>query len=154
MLDALSILSQIKKPTVCFASSAQEDAERLIGKVNTIGKARLLKLNVKKTKLLKIGKMQSDDAGVAVDNEPIEVVEHFKYIGSMKSADDNCSKDTISRIGMAKKIMLDLVPIWKDRIIVKYLKLNLVRLLVWTVLTYGAECWTLKKADEKRIESP
>ena len=65
----------------------------------------------------------------------------------------NCSKDTRSRIGMAKKRMLDLVPIWKDREINKDLKMKLVCSLVWTVLTYGAEGWTLKKADEKRIES-
>ena len=54
---------------------------------------------------------------------------------------------------MAKKRMLDLVPILKDRGIKKDLKMKLVRSLVWTVLTYGAEGWTLKKADEKRIES-
>ena len=116
--------------------------------------ARLLKLNVKKTKLLKVGKIQSD-AGVTVDNEQSEVVEHFKYLGSLKAADGNCSKDTRSRIGMAKKRMLDLVPIWKGRGINKDLTIKLVglRSLVWTVLTYGAEGWTLKKADEKRIES-
>ena len=102
-------------------ANSQEEAERLIGNVNTIGKARLLKSNVKKTKLLKIGKMQSD-AGVTVDNELIEVVEYFKYLGSLKSADGNCSKDTRSRIGIAKTRMLDLVPIWKDRGINKDLK--------------------------------
>ena len=52
--------------------------------------------------------------------------EHFKYLGSLKSADGNCSKDTRARIGLAKKIMLDLVPIWKDRQINKYLKMKLV----------------------------
>ena len=88
-----------------------------------------------------------------MDDEEIEVVEHFKYLGSLKSADGNCSKDTRSRIGMAKKRMLDLVPIWKDRGITKDLKMKLVRSLVWTVLTYGAEGWTLTKADEKRIQS-
>ena len=95
---------------------SQEEAERLMGKLNIIGKSRLglLKLNVKKSKLLKIGKMQSD-AGVSVDDEEIEVVEHFKYLGSLKSPDSNCIKDTRSRIGMAKRRMLDLVPIWKDR---------------------------------------
>ena len=76
--------------------------------VNFSFKARLLKLNMKQTKLLKIGKIQSD-AGVIVDDEQMEVVEHFKYLGSLKSADGNCSKDTRSQIGMAKKIMLDLV---------------------------------------------
>ena len=129
-------------------TNSQEEAERLIGKVNIIGKSRLLKINVKKTKLLKIWNMQSD-AGLSVDDEEIEVVEHFKYVGSLKSADgSNCNKDTRSRIGMAKKRMLDLVPIWKDRGINKDLKMKLVRSLVWTVLTYGAEGWTLTKADE------
>ena len=54
---------------------------------------------------------------------------------------------------MDKKIMLDLVSIWRDRGMNKDLKMKLVRSLMWTVLTYGAECWTLMKADEKRIES-
>ena len=79
-------------------------------------------------------------------DEEIEVVEHFKYLGSLKSADGNCSKDTRSRIGKAKKRMLDLVPIWKDRGITKDLNMKLVRSLVRTVLTYGAEGWTLTKA--------
>ena len=64
---------------------------------------------MKQTKLLAIGKIQSD-AGVivTVDDKQMEVVEHFKYIGSLKSADVNCTKDTRSQMGMAKKIMLDL----------------------------------------------
>ena len=106
---------------------------------------------MKKSTLLKVGKMQSD-AGATVDNEQIEEVEHFKYLGSPKAADGNCSKATRSRIGMAKKKMLDLVPIWKDRRINKDLKIKLVCSQAWAVFTYGAEGWTLKKADEKRIE--
>ena len=51
---------------------------------------------------------------------------------------------------MAKKRILDLVPIWKDKGINRDLKMKLVRSLVWTVFTYGAEGWTLKKADEKK----
>ena len=88
-----------------------------------------------------------------MDDEDIEVVEHLKYLGSLKSADGNCNKDTRSRIGMAKKRMLDLVPIWKDKGINKDLKMKLVSSLVLAVLTYGAEGWTLTKADEKRIQS-
>ena len=49
--------------------------------------------------------------------------------------------------------MLELVPIWKDRGMRQDLKVKLVRALVWTVLTYGAEGWTLWKADEKRIQA-
>ena len=70
-----------------------------------------------------------------MDDEQIEVVEHFKYLGSLKSADGNWSKHTRSRIGMARKIRLDLVPIWRDTGMNKDLKMKLVRSLVWAVLT-------------------
>ena len=108
-----------------LCAMSQEEAERLIGKV----KARLLKLNVKQTKLLNLGKIQSDE-GVILDDEEMEVVEHFKYLGSLKSATGNCSKDTRDPIGMTKKIMLDLVPIWRDRGMNKGLEMKLIRSLV------------------------
>ena len=46
-----------------------------------------------------------------MDDEQMEVIGHFKYLGSLKAAYGNCRKDAISRMGMAKQIMLDLVPI-------------------------------------------
>ena len=54
----------------------------------------------------------------------VEVVEHFKYIGSLKSADGNCNNAITTRIGMAKKRMLDIVPIWRDRGINKELNME------------------------------
>ena len=135
-----------------LCAQTQEEAEQLLTKVNDAGKERLLKLNVKKTKLLKVGNTQPD-ATVRVDGEQIEEVEHFKYLGSLKAANGRCEKDIRTRISMAKKRMLDLVSIWKDRGIRKELKMKLVRALVWTVLTYGAEGWTLLKADENRIQA-
>ena len=88
-----------------------------------------------------------------MDDDQIEVVEHFKYLGSLKSADGNCSKDTRSRIGMAKKRMIDLVPIWKDRGINKDLKMKRVCSLVWTVVTYGAgeNCSTADLSSDLRV---
>ncbi len=50
-----------------------------------------------------------------MDDVQLEVVEHFKYIGSLKSADGNCNNDIKSRIGMTKKRMLDPIPIWRER---------------------------------------
>ena len=105
---------------ICCAESP-EDAKSVIGKVNNKVKSRLLKLNVKHTERLKIGKIQFD-AGIIVDDEQIEVVEHFKYLGSLKSAD-----------GLKLK-WLDLVPIWRARGMNPKMKLD--RSLVWTVLTY------------------
>ena len=95
-----------------LCAQTQEEAEQLLTKVNDAGKERLLKLNVKKTKLLKVGNTQPD-ATVRVDGEQIEEVEHFKYLGSLKAANGRCEKDIRTRISMAKKRMLDLVSIWK-----------------------------------------
>ena len=53
------------------------------------------------------------------------MVENFKYLGSLKSSDANCNNDIKSRIGMAKKRMLDMVPIWRDRGINKELEIEL-----------------------------
>ena len=97
--------------------------------------------------------MKSISPSSILDDGEMEVVEHFKYLGSLKSAIGNCGKYTRYPIGMTKKIMLDLVPIWRDRGMHKGLKMKLIRSLVWTVLTSGAECWTLTTADENRIES-
>ena len=94
---------------------------------NRIGKARLYTdIKCENTKHLKVGKIQSD-AGVrpTVDDVQIEVVEHFKYLGTLKSADGNCNNDIKSRIGIAKKTMLDMVPIWRDRGINKELEIEL-----------------------------
>ena len=62
-----------------LCAESQEEAGRLVGQMNNIGKGRVLKLCVKKTKLWQIGKIQWD-AGVTVDDEQIEVVEHLKYL--------------------------------------------------------------------------
>ena len=79
-----------------------------------------------KQKLLKVGKIQSDaEVRPTAEHVQIEVVEHFKYLGSLKSANGNCNNDIKSRIGMAKKRMLDMVPIGKDRGINKELKMEL-----------------------------
>ena len=135
---------RIADETALFAES-QEKPERLIGNATDIGKARQGRLNVKKTKLLKIVKIHSY-ARVDVDDDTIEEVEHLKYIGYLKPADGNCRTSIRSRIRMAMNIMLDFVPIWRDRGINKDLKMKLVRSLVWTVLSYGTDGCTLTKA--------
>ncbi|GFN78854.1 endonuclease-reverse transcriptase [Plakobranchus ocellatus] len=69
----------------------------------------------------------------------------------MDSGDN--TNDINARIGMAKKRMQDLVNIWKDKTITLQLKIKIMKTLVWTVMTYGAEGWTIKKKQEKKINS-
>ena len=73
------------------------------------------------------------------------------YLGAIKSFTGYCDKDIAARIGMAKKRMLELTNIWKDRAIPNKLKVKLMKTFVWTVMMFGAEGWTLRKSDEKKV---
>ena len=135
-----------------LSQSHQWRCTQLLDKVNAAGAPRLLKLNVKKTKLMTIGDVP-DDITIRVNNDPVEKVKQFKYLGSLKSTDGDCSKDVNARIAMAKRRMCELTTLWKDRSIPVALKMRLVKTLAWTVLSYGAEAWTLKVRDERKITS-
>ena len=84
-----------------------------------------------------------------VDKAPLENIDDFKYLGSIKSHDGTSSKDIKTRIGMAKNRMVQLNNIWKDHRIPKSLKLKLLKCVVWPVLLYGSEAWSQKMTDKK-----
>lgn len=109
-----------------------------------------LRLNVKKTKVLVAGK-SDEEYKIVIDGESVEQVESFKYLGSTKTATATCSGDIKCRIAIAKRRMIELQDLWNDRNITTDLKVRLVKVLVWSALTYGAEAWTLFKSDENRI---
>lgn len=135
--------------TALIAGNGKSPNE-MLRRVNEAGKKRLLKLNVKKTKSMTVGAAGDN---IQTENENIDQATSFKYLGSIKTKNGDCTTDIKARIAMAKKRTLDLTPIWKDRGLRTEVKLNLMRALVWSVLTYGVEGWTLKKKAEKYIES-
>ena len=75
------------------------------------------------------------------------------YLGSSKTKNGDCKIDVDRRIGMAKSRMIDLGNIWKDKDLSISLKLKILKVLVWTTVMYGAEGWTLKKEEKKKIQS-
>ncbi|GFO49994.1 endonuclease-reverse transcriptase [Plakobranchus ocellatus] len=99
------------------------------------------------------GDKNSDEDELFPMEENIEKVNTFKYLGSLKTDSGDNTNDINARIGMAKKRMQDLVNIWKDKTITLQLKIKIMKTLVWTVMTYGAEGWTIKKKQEKKINS-
>ena len=135
-----------------LCAQGHQEASFLINNVNNVGKEKSLKLNVKKTKTFYIGK-EENYVPIQIDNEELERVEHFKYLGSNKTSDAYCTKDVNIRIAMGKQRMVELSTIWNDKNIRLKLKLKLLKCLIWTVITYGAEGWTLRQTDVKKIES-
>ena len=109
-------------------------------------------MSARKTKLVVVGD-ENTNVSIDVDGETIDKVNSFKYFGAIKTSTGSCSEDVKARIGRAKKAIMELDTIWKDRGIRKELKMKLVKALIWPVITYGAEGWTLKKDDEIRLEA-
>ena len=88
-----------------------------------------------------------------MDNISLDYVSHFKYLGSIKENDGSCLRDVKARIGMAKQKTLQLTNIWKNRGIPNILKIKLIKTLIWPVMLYGAEAWTLRKEEKNKIEA-
>ncbi|XP_072021391.1 uncharacterized protein [Amphiura filiformis] len=107
-----------------------------------------LKLNMKKTKHLVTGAVEKE-YNITIDGEEVEQVDHFKYLGSVKTSNANCTADIKASIGMAKGRMIELQDLWNDRNLPTELKMKLIKILVWSVLLYGLEGWTMTKADER-----
>ena len=135
-----------------LCGKSPQEINNIVHKVNDAGRKILLKLNARKTKLMVVGD-ENTNVYIDVDGETIDKVNSFKYLGAIKTSTGSCSEDVKARIGRAKKATMELDTIWKDRGIRKELKMKLVKALIWPVVTYGAEGWTLKKDDERRLEA-
>ena len=105
-----------------------------------------LYLNVGKTKLMAIGVI----GDVFVNGEKVEVVNNSSFLGAHTTNDGLCEKETRRRIGVGKAAMGRLTEIWKDRGITLRTKVKLVRTLVFPIVLYGAETWTVRKSERKK----
>ena len=112
-----------------------------------------LKINVKKTKSLRLG--ISEDEQVTLGNEKIDEVGSFSYLGSIISKDGGSSEDVKSRSRMAKAqgvFSQQLEKVWKNRKISLQTKIRILEAKVMTIVKYGSEAWALRKADENLLD--
>ena len=77
---------------------------------------------------------KSDPDPIFINGVNLEYVSDMKYLGSIKEENGSCSKDVKTRIAMAKKKMVDLNSVWKDRGIPTFLKIKLLKCLIWPVM--------------------
>ena len=90
---------------------------------------------------------------IIVDNEPVENVNEFIYLGALITNNYDDTKEIRRRISIAKNATLALSNIWKTRSISLNTKKRQLNSLVHPIVTYGSECWVLKTSDKKRLES-
>ena len=108
-----------------------------------------LKLNIQKTKIMSSGSITSWE----MDGETVETVSDFILGGSKITSDGVCSHEIKSRLLLGRKIMTNLDSILKSRDITLPTKVRLVTAMVFPVVMYGCESWTVKKAERRRIDA-
>ena len=108
-----------------------------------------LKLNIQKTKIM----ASSPITSWQIDEETVETVADFIFLGSKITADGDCSHEIKRCFLLGRKVMTNLDSILKSRDITLPIKVHLVKAMVFPVVMYGCECWTIKKAERQRIDA-
>ena len=108
-----------------------------------------LKLNIQKTKIMVSGPITSWE----IDGETMETVADFIFLGSKITADDNCSHEIKRCLLLGRKAMTNLESILKSRDITLLTKVRLVQVMIFLVVVYGCESWTIKKVEHQRIDA-
>ena len=108
-----------------------------------------LKLNIQKMKIMVSGPITSWQ----IDGETMETVRDFILGGSKVTADGDCSHEIKRGLLLGRKVMTTLDSIFKSRDITLPTKVHLVRAMVFPVVVYGCETWTVKKAERRRIDA-
>ena len=128
---------------------SEEELKNLLMKVKEESEKVGLKLNIQKTKIMAFGPITS----WGIDGETVETVSGFILGGSKITADGDCSHEIKRRLVLGRKVMTNLDSIFKSRDITLPTKVRLVKAMIFPVLMYGCESWTIKTAECRRIDA-
>ena len=136
------------KDTTLTAES-EEELKSLLMKVKEESEKVGLKLNIQKTKIMASGPIPSWE----IDGETVETMSDFIFWDSKITADGDCSHEIKRHLLLGRKVMTSLDSIFKSRHITLPTKVRLVKAMVFPVVRYGCESWTVKKAERRRIDA-
>ena len=128
---------------ITLMAESEEEQRRLLMKVKEESEKVGLKLNFQKTKIMASGPITSWE----IDGETVETVSDFMLGGSKITADGDCSQEIKRRLLLGRKVMTNLDSIFKSRDNTLLTKVHLVKAMVFPVVMYGCESWTVKKAE-------
>ena len=129
-------------------ANSEEELKSLLMKVKEESEKVGLKLNIQKTKIMVPGHISSWE----IDGETVEMASDFIFLGSKITADGDCSHEIKRRLLLGRKVMTNLDSILKNRDITLPTKVCLIKAMVFPVVMYGCERWTMKKAECRRID--
>ena len=124
-----------------------EELKSLLMKVKEESEKVGLKLNIQKTKFMASGPV----ASWQIDGETVETVADFIFLGSKSTADGDCSHEIKRRLLLGRKVMTNLDSILKSRDTALPTKVRLVKAMVFPVVMYGCESWTIKKLSAEEL---
>ena len=130
-------------------AESEEELKSLLMKVKVETVKVGLKLNIQKTKVMASGVITSWE----IDGETLEIVSDFIFLGSKITADGDCSHEIKRLLFLGRKVMTNLDSLFKSRDITLPTKVCLVKAMVFPVVMYGCESWTVKKAEHRRIDA-
>ena len=129
-------------------AESEEELKNLLMKVQEESEKAGLKLNIQKTKIMASAPITSWQ----IDGETVETVSDFIFLGSKITADGGCSHEIKSRLVLGRKVMPNLYSIFKSRDITLPTKVCLVKAMVFPVVMYRYESWTVKKVECRGID--
>ena len=130
-------------------AETKEELKSLLLKVKKESEKVGFKLNIQKTKIMESSPITSWQ----IDGETVETVSDFILGGSKTTADGDCSHEIKRCLLLGRKVMTNLDSIFKSRDITLLTKVRLVKVMVFPVVMYGCESWTVKKAEHRRIDA-
>ena len=130
-------------------TESEEKLKSLLMKMKEESEKVGLKLNIQKTKIMASGPITSWE----IDGETVKTVADIFLLGSKIIADGDCSHDIKRCLLLGRKVMTNLDSILKSRDITLSTKVCLVKTMVFPVVMYGCESWTLKKAEHRRTDA-
>ena len=130
-------------------AESEEELKSLLIKVKEESEKVCLKVNIQKTKIMASGPITSWE----IDGETVETVSDFIFLGSKITADSDCSHEIKRHLLLGREVMTNLGSILKSRDITLPTKVHLVKAMVFPVVMYGCESWTVKKAECQKIDA-
>ena len=130
-------------------AESEEELKSLLMKVKEEREKVGLKLNIQKTKIMASGPITSWQ----IDGETVETVTYFILEGSKITADGDCSHEIKRHLLLERKVMTNLDSILKSRDITLPTKVHLVKAMIFPVVMYGCESWTISKAKHRRTDA-
>ena len=130
-------------------AESEEELKSLLMIVKVESEKVGLKFNIRKMKIMASGPITSWQ----IDGETMETVADFIFLGSKITADGDCSHEIKRQLLLGRKVLTNLDSIFKSRDITLPTKVHLVKAMIFPVVMYGYESWTMKKAEHRRIDA-